>query len=111
MSVTPNSATGEYVSAGLIYLRGLAKEFVRDLTTLTADIENAIEDSHSNVASKAITACDDLDMILEAVESTLLDRAECYHTLREVCFTHLLNEGEDKEIAPAKSHKGNDKEQ
>ena len=111
MSVTTNAATGEYVSAGLIYLRGLAKVVVRDLTALTADIENAIEDSHSNVASKAITACEDLDITLEAVIDTLLDMAECYHTFREVCFTHLLNEGEDKEIAPAKSHKGNDKEQ
>ncbi len=105
--IITDTATGEYTCAGLVFARGIARELVRDLKRLEADIAHAIEDSHSNVYDTAITACEDLDITLEAAVSFLSDMAECYSSWREVFFSHFMND-DDKEIAPAITHKGND---
>lgn len=104
--IITDKATGEYTCTGLVFVRGIARELVRDLKHLEADIAHAIEDSRSNVYDTAITACEDLDMTLIAAVSVLSDMAECYSSWREVWFTHFMQD--DKEIAPAISHRGND---
>ena len=100
-------ATGENVSARLCFLRGIAKELIRDLTHLEADIEKAIEESRSYVHTcDDLEACEDLELTLSDAVSVLVDMADCYSSWCEVWSTHFMND--DKEIAPAITHKGND---